>query len=277
MSLKGELLRAVLSGSLPRIRKLLEEHPEFDVNGWINEDRGMLHSAAMNNSVVVVSFLLQYPGVDVNRLTSSGVTALGITCRHNNLRVAKVLLEDKRVDLNFGATSADGPLRTCNPLLLAMNSQSVEIVRHLMACGRPLDVPPPESLPPIQVLPAPWPAEVEIRRLLAAYTAHPIQATHEARVALDMPPSLAAVLFAHLIFLADDLFLLKKIAPCSTFPSTQRMRNTERFFTIALCLPLEVQMILCLRVHGCQQDIVRTEDSEPAFRALAKLLLPPHD
>jgi hypothetical protein len=43
-----------------------------------------------------------------------------------------------------------------------------------------------------------------------------------------------------------------------------------KFFSIATRFPLELQMILCNRVHGLHKDLVLTKYSEPAFKKLAR-------
>jgi len=47
-------------------------------------------------------------------------------------------------------------------------------------------------------------------------------------------------------------------------------RNAARFLAIASALPLELQMTLCNWMFGSLKDIIGTNQSEPAFRELAK-------
>ena len=42
------------------------------------------------------------------------------------------------------------------------------------------------------------------------------------------------------------------------------------FFGIASRLPLELQMVLCCHVMGSFKEIISGQDSEPAFKRLAK-------
>ena len=46
-----------------------------------------------------------------------------------------------------------------------------------------------------------------------------------------------------------------------------------RFFAIASKLPLELQMILSYRVIGSMKQNILHQDSEAAFKALARILL----
>jgi len=46
-----------------------------------------------------------------------------------------------------------------------------------------------------------------------------------------------------------------------------------RFFNIARQLPLELQMVLCLRQVGSAKEIIQGKDSEVAFKELARRLV----
>ena len=72
-------------------------------------------------------------------------------------------------------------------------------------------------------------------------------------------------LFALVIFLCDELVQVRAEPSVGSSPFA-------RFFQIALCLPMELQMALCNRVFGAGKDHVLTKHSEPAFKKLGKSL-----
>jgi len=73
-------------------------------------------------------------------------------------------------------------------------------------------------------------------------------------------------LFAVVVFLCDDLLAVDTESSSST---TSNM--VARFFQIAQCLPMELQMVLCNRCYGAGKNMVLTKHSEPAFKKLGKL------
>ena len=98
--------------------------------------------------------------------------------------------------------------------------------------------------------------------------ANPVLTRYELRVKLGVLDALAAEVFALTIFLCDDLLQLK---PAIDDDTPNPVSATTRFFVIASKLPMELQMILCHRVVGSKQNILR-KDSEAAFKSLVKIL-----
>jgi len=116
---------------------------------------------------------------------------------------------------------------------------------------------------------------------------------------------LARELFAATVFLCDDYFNLVAIIPTATTTTTtnnhppsssssssshrplsslphRSMRSPttssdlKRFFTIAMRLPMELQMVLCNRVYGFSQNNITTKQSTPCFRSvLAQITIGP--
>ena len=58
----------------------------------------------------------------------------------------------------------------------------------------------------------------------------------------------------------------------SSFLSNSVQNDSERFFSIAHTLPMELQMILCHRAVGSNQEIILSQSSELAFQSLALFL-----
>lgn len=73
------------------------------------EHNNLLHSAAEINNPVLIAILLRFfPSLDVNQLTISGCTAVGVATGRNLLDSLRVLLNDPRVDPNLNGNT--GPL-----------------------------------------------------------------------------------------------------------------------------------------------------------------------
>jgi len=69
-------------------------------------------------------------------------------------------------------------------------------------------------------------------------------------------------MFAMVVFVSDGLL---QVNDTITTPAA-------RYFAIARQLPLELQMVLCYRVVGSPREIIRDNDSEVAFKSLARRL-----
>ena len=108
----------------------------------------------------------------------------------------------------------------------------------------------------------------EVVNLLERFEETPALTRHELRVNLGMLDALAAEVFALTVFLCDDL-----LQPQTAAATLKPAIDTLRFFAIAKGLPMELQMILCHRVFGSMKQNILRQESEAAFRSLAKVLL----
>ena len=104
----------------------------------------------------------------------------------------------------------------------------------------------------------------EVVTLLQRFKENPEETTHKIRVELGWYAEAAAEIFALMVFVSDELLQVND----TTTPSP-----AARFFSIARKLPLELKMILCLRVVGSVKELIPTMEREAAFKELAKRLL----
>jgi hypothetical protein len=96
--------------------------------------------------------------------------------------------------------------------------------------------------------------KTEVATLLERFMVNRVQVRHEARAELGFPDSLAADLFAMVIFVCDGLLKVKvKVKAGRTRRSTRRP-ETARFFNIVQRLPMELQMILCHAVYNSGKE-----------------------
>ena len=74
----------------------------------------------------------------------------------------------------------------------------------------------------------------------------------------------AADVFAQTIFLCDDYLTF--------FKPKQPKSKEQRFFEIAMRLPLELQMVLCNKLFGIAKDLIPVKNREEAFQDLTQHL-----
>ena len=107
----------------------------------------------------------------------------------------------------------------------------------------------------------------ELASLLERFKLNREQIISQLNVELE-PPGNPAHLFATLVFLEEGLLKL------SENPKEQNMMCYPRFFRMALQLPIELQMQLCLRVYGVNNDYILNKLSMVAFKKLGTELSP---
>ena len=88
-----------------------------------------------------------------------------------------------------------------------------------------------------------------------------METRHQVRVELGLADEMAAEMFALVVFVSDGLLQIKD----TTTPSP-----AARFFRIATQVPLELQMVLCRRLVESAKEIIHGNESEAAFKELAK-------
>jgi len=255
------------------VEVFLRDNPDID----INESEGQwaqtfLHDCANFGSYEAVKILLAHPNINVNSLNSAGCTPLLLACESGEVSVVQLLLKDSRVD------SALADVKGCSPLWYASywgNNGTVEV---FIASGRDFgDIKNQKGTywtdgkdyTALEI--ASERNSTKVVCLLERFMANPTQTRLEVRTKLGVLDEFAAELFALTVFLCDDLLQVKP-APTSTSTTNPTTAAAFRFFTAVKRLPMELQ-ILCHRVVGSAKDSILLKDSEPAFKALARILL----
>lgn len=199
-----------------------------------------------------MALLLADPRLKINSTSAfaASVYAQGNEC-------LKMLLSHPRVDIfqPFGGQS---------PLRIAVQYGDLEKVQYILAYGSEMDslagrdnyyahalkLATRKSLPGNDF------------EAIAATIAESRQDPREARMKLwrtiGIRESFIGTLFALIIFFTDGYV---RLSPSAT-PAV------ARFFGICSRFPMEIQMLLCSRVFGSRNDIVRSSDSAPAFELL---------
>ena len=270
-TVEESLYYAAQGGHASLVSALLRDHADLNVSWADSRQRTALHVASYNGHVEVVKLLLAHPTIEVNLKDSFESTTFFLACLRGYLPVVQWLLKDARVN----TTLADQD--SCSPLWVASWQGHYEVVEWLIASGSDLgDLNSKGKWKGCELCSA---LEIATRKghtdvvsLLERLTANPTRTFHEVRVKLGVLGELAAEVFALTIFLCDDLLQLKPALNPAVTPNSASAVAT-RFFAIATRLPLELQMILCYRVVGSAKQNILSDESEVAFKSLARELL----
>ena len=258
--------------TLCKVSSLLRDHPEINVN-WTNGFRwAPLHIASFRSNVEVVKLLLAHPNIIVNGQDVNGSTPFLLGCWNGHVSVVRALLKDPRVNVtledNYG----------CTPLWCASFYGHHEVIEGLIASGKDLgDIKNKKGNQRVIWGRKDYTAleiarkekKTEVVTLLERFMANPAQTRHEIRVKLGVLDELTAEVFALTVFLCDDQLQLKPAPLVTSFNDAA----ATRFFAIAFKLPMELQMVLCHRAVGSMRQNILHNDSEAAFKSLARILL----
>jgi len=211
-----------------------------------------LKNAAVSKDLTIFKMLLWFPGTDVNFPQGRGVSLLRAICRYGFTEQLRFLL--KKPGLQTDATGKKG----WTALSVACDEGHLTVVKWLLASGKELAL-ETKALDTVYRTPleiAQAHHFLEIASLLEAYVASPASVTRRLREELDADEQDAADLFALVVFISDGL---KKIKP------RQQETPAARFFNVAAKLPLELQMVLCLRTCHSPRDFIQKKYSEEAL------------
>jgi ankyrin repeat protein len=264
-------LKLVQTGIANEVKQFLEDNPTFNVNEVLyGHGYTALHFACRDDHHEIVSVLLMHPQINVNQKNNKGSTPFLLGCLNGRVEVVKILLKDSRVNINMADDNG------CTPLLYASYDGYVEVIKWMIALrGDDLDLDLDEKgkyigieYSAIEV--ARKENKTEVVSLLERFTANPSQARHEFRFELGLIDEDAAELFAMTVFLCDDFLRLKEPTTASYTVQTENA-NIICFFDMMSKLPMELQMVLCYRVFGSGKEIIKSKDSEIAFKSLARV------
>lgn len=279
---------ACFQGDIPKLQDMIN-NGFTDVNRREGENlfcNTYLQAACSGNRADVVRFLLRQPGIQPNVRPLNRNTPFHNSCDAGGYECVKVLLADPRVNLGE-CPYGHRPINRV--ILMASSSTCLELV---IASGRAreldLDTVDLGFLQPDQDFD-------KALRLMERYRANPVGTVYAMKLKhhRDLRPEMAAEFLALVVFTCDGLLEIKpapkegtspaQAGTCDAIPETESVKKegtapdlastgAARFLGIACRLPLELQMILCLRNVGSRGDLVPAEKREAAFRALARSL-----
>jgi len=264
-----------------RARQLLAAAEEETKRVLENPERraelpGRLYRACLARDALFVRHFLDSPynHVNVNTRNYYDQTAFFHACEFGRTRIAKLLLQDPRVDVN----RVDFLGRT--PLSVAANNGFILIIwwtlflrtdvnlANIVLWGHSSN----GSYETCGLL-------GETEDLLRVYESHQPLARHEIGLRLRMGEYRAAELYASIVFYSDEYLQLREGAVVSgAIGATIGKENEEavkasqraRFFEITRRLPMELQMIVALRGYGSARDNILSSQSDPAFMSVAR-------
>ena len=270
--METELHLAVDKNQVARVRQLLQEHSEINVNGVNGYGWAPLHSACSRGQHEIVQLLLAHPLIDVNLRKADSWTPLLVATLNARVETVRVLLEDPRVDVNLNN------LKGRTPLWICARYRKYDVLELLIALrGHELNF-PKEEADRLDVTP-PLASHEPEKLLLEKFLRDRERTIHEARLRLGEPDTLAAELFCVVVFLSDEYLRFRPAsvpeaagAAVVVRMNSETVRGHRRFFRIALRLPMELQMVLCHRIYSLARSIVSVQQTEVTFRHLAHFL-----
>jgi hypothetical protein len=240
------------------VLRLLLRHPWIDVNITTISGWAPIHYACFKDRIECLMLLLAHPGINVNILEDGGRTPFLIACMsEDGARCALMLLDDHRTDINR-------PCSKGNTALYWAILRHPELVQLWIASGRELDfgIPEIKRSDAMGAAKDSW-KDPGVHGLLTRYRDSPWETRLEVMRALRMRDEMAAEIFAPMVFLSDNLLRIRENdAPCAA----------ASFFSIALKLPQELQMVLSHRVMGSARTNISGRARERGFRNFVRLV-----
>jgi len=250
------MLNAVWQGDAKKVAQLMRRDPGFNVNLAQNgEEETLLHYAcAVDMRSAVIPLLLAHPGIDVNTKDINGQSPFNLACRSGCTSCVREMLKDSRVILNEPTKNGT------TPLYWAAAKDHLGIIKWWIASGREMELGKPGDIDQTDVLRKK--GKTEMVTLLERFKENPEKTKYQVRRSLDLVDEMAAKMFALVVFVSDGLLQIKDTTPSPA----------ARFFNIARRLPLELQMGLCYRIVGSPKEIIPSNETEVAFKELARRL-----
>ena len=253
------MLAAVQEGDAKKVAELMRQNPGFKVNmDHTGQGHTLLHFACLDSvSSAVIPLLLAHPDINVNMRDKYGCTPFSIACSNGSTSCVREMLKDSRLKVND--PSNDG----CAPLWRAAANGHLDVVKWWIASGREMDLGKPGDVDKTDAIGgAKRRGKIKVVPLLESFKSDATKTRHVMRAELGWCETVAAEMFALVVFVSDGLLQIKDTT----------LSPAARFFSIAAQLPLELQMVLCNRLVGSDKEIIPGKDSEVTFKELARRL-----
>jgi len=102
-TLEKQLYTACKNGNVEEVQQLLTNNLQINVNWQDNfGETTPFWIACLKRHIEVIKLLLKDKRVDVNQSNNDGQTPFYIACQNGQIEIVKLLLEDERVDINQG-------------------------------------------------------------------------------------------------------------------------------------------------------------------------------
>lgn len=238
-----ELLNACTTGELSKVEEVFSKCPDMDVNSQAPlSGFTALHISCINGYHKIVKYLLGRPGIDPNISDVHGMTPFTSACFLGKVDILFIMMKCGKVDVNFQECDANFVKFGATPIIKARNEGCVDVVKIMIASGRPLVLAGeynPVGKPDLVEEANSW---------IDDFKRDPLKTTQMARKAFVIDWEMTHELFALTVLLCDDYLKLK----------TEVHDNppAARFFSTMLRLPMELQMIMCSKVYGLTSETI---------------------
>jgi len=252
---------AIANGDLEAISLITASNPELDINYQILGGWTALHTACWRGHGNIVSFLLGCPNIDVNCQTHVDETPFAVACIKGCVSCVRLLLDDPRVNVNERDFDEEEEASS-PPLWHAAFGGHLDVIRWWIASGREMDLGVRDEEDTDAISIALQRGHKECQSLLEKFEEDPRKTRYLVRIELGCFVEAAREMYALVVFVSDGLLRIKD----------NNSTIVARFFQMTCLLPLELQMVMCLRLVGSSKTLIKSEHSEFAFKDLAKLL-----
>jgi len=245
------------SSYICKLVPLLLKRRGFDINHpFIRGDITLLTWACLVGHPRLVSVLLEHPEIDVNFACLLGFTTpLSAACDNENYVCIGLLLKDKRVNIDKNSEYT-----------LALKNYNQELFEEFVLYrGNEID---------IKLLNASDATSWKVSRLLDRFIKNPEMTRFSVMVERGWEDSHAALLFSNVVFLCDNYLVIndkKKVHVRYDYTEKKNiLASPQRFYRIAMRLPMDIQMLLCNIVYKTGKDTISVKMTNLALKHVVK-------
>jgi len=257
------LLSAIDDNDEAEVERILRYHlAEVCLTDEENTVTTPFHDVCARDRPRLVSLFLRYGGNEIlNHCDFWGITPLILAVTNRRRETVRLLVADKRVDVNRRRTHGQ------TPLVYALSCRYADIVKLLIASGRLVDVTRERLQHGLRHL-CDSPSDPTLMDVMEKYLENPERNVFQVQRELKMPAAESAALYAIIVFFCDDYLRLKATIPVFPMISQRTVTLVWRFFALSSRLPLELQMTICCRVFSNRGGLIPSSMVESAFLAL---------
>ena len=238
---------------------------EVDVHLTLEGGYTPLYVACSYGRTEVVDFLLCDGRLDPRTFNTNGCSPFFIAAQQGHPGVLRLLARDSRGMTTLEAVPRNTAQPDRTPFFLGVSCGRVDVLREIISAGVPLSFSRlPNAEVATHVAAARTAGHAEVADLLRRFWDDREGTVITVRRQIGTATEQAAWVFALAVFYSDAFLVLRKRR--QGLPVTRA--RARRFFVQAKKLPLEVVMVLCNAVGNTGRTIVRSEESERAFRRI---------
>jgi len=239
-----------------KLAPLLLKKRGFDINNpFVYGSETLLTWACRRGYPRLVSILLEHPEIDVNFAHLGVCTALYAACLLDNRVCISLLLKDKRVDIVKNSEYK-----------VAIANYNQEIFQEfILHRGDEID---------IKLLNASDATSWKVSNLLKRFIKNPERTRFSVMVERGWEDSHASLLFSNVVFLCDNHLVVddkKKVSVRYDYTEKKNiLASPQRFYRIAMRLPMDIQMLLCNIVYKTGKDTISVKMTNLALKHVVK-------